>query len=75
MNKSFKKFPKPERRIAYVRPVNVDELPKDIRDQAGDAKKLYAVHDENGAPLAIVAERRLAFALAKENDLAPVHVH
>lgn len=75
MNKVFDKLTKEKCRIAYVRPVKVSDLPDDIRAQAGDATQLYAVHDEDGERLALVAGKRLAFILAKENDLAPVHVH
>jgi len=33
------------------------------------------VHDESGAQLALVADRKLAFVLARQHDLAPVPVH
>ena len=36
---------------------------------------LYAVHDADGQRLAVVRDRRLAFVLARQNDLAPVSVH
>ena len=62
-------------RIVYVRPVAVAELPAEVRAQAGDLDTLYAVHDSDGERLALVADRRLAFALARQNDLAPVNVH
>lgn len=75
MDKTFNNLPGAGRPIAYVRPVRVADLPADIRAQAGDAKQLYAVHSEAGERLALVAERRLAFVLAKANDLAPVSVH
>lgn len=75
MDKVFDKLPQETRRIAYVRAVKVADLPDDIRAQAGDASQLYAVHDEDGARLALVAGKRLAFMLAKENNLAPVQVH
>lgn len=75
MDKKFEKISGTGPRIAYVRPVDVADLPKDIRIQAGDAETLYAVHNEDGERLALVAERGLAFMLAKENDLAPVYVN
>ena len=34
-----------------------------------------ATHSESGERLALVAERSLAFALARQNDLAPVSAH
>lgn len=75
MDTPYQKISATKRRIAYVRPVQVIDLPDEIRAQAGDATRLYAVHNEDGERLALVAERRLAFVLAKEHDLAPVHVH
>lgn len=62
-------------RIVYVRPVAVADLPAEVRAQAGGLDTLYAVHDSDGERLALVADRRLAFALARQNDLAPVNVH
>ncbi|MGV6805742.1 MAG: DUF1150 family protein [Ruegeria sp.] len=62
-------------RIVYVKAVEVAELPRDVRAQAGDLDHLYAVHDSDGQQLALVADRKLAFALAREHDLSPVAVH
>ncbi|MEE4346078.1 MAG: DUF1150 family protein [Paracoccaceae bacterium] len=61
--------------IVYVRPVKVADLPDEIRQQAAGVDTLYAVHDENGAQLALVKDRRLAFVLARQNHMAPVTVH
>ncbi|KFI31628.1 hypothetical protein CG51_05735 [Haematobacter missouriensis] len=62
-------------RIVYVRPVEVSELPEIVQEQALGAKQLYALYDEDGERLALVRDRRIAFALARENNLAPVSVH
>lgn len=62
-------------RIVYVRSVQAEDLPEGVREQVGDAEKLYAVHNEDGERLALVRDRRLAFALARQNDLSPVTVH
>ncbi len=62
-------------RIVYVKAVEVSDLPQEVRDQAGDLEQLYAVHDANGQQLALVADRKLAFVLAREHDLSPVAVH
>ncbi len=62
-------------RVVYVRPVAVADLPEDIRREAGGIDTLYAVHDTDGERLALVRDRDLAFVLARQNDLAPVHVH
>lgn len=61
--------------IVYVKAVPVADLPEEVRDQAGDLKTLFAVHDAKGQQLALVANRTLAFALARQNDLRPVTVH
>ncbi|WP_170478432.1 DUF1150 family protein [Ruegeria arenilitoris] len=62
-------------RIVYVKTVEVADLPSDLRDQAGDLDQLYAVHDSDGQRLALVADRKLAFVLARQNDMSPVPVH
>ncbi|MDX1822456.1 MAG: DUF1150 family protein [Alphaproteobacteria bacterium] len=61
--------------IVYVRPVKVADLPDEIRQQAMGIDTLYAVHDANGAQLALVKDRKLAFVLARQNHMAPVAVH
>jgi hypothetical protein len=63
------------RRIVYVKPVAVSTLPQEVQASAGGRDQLYAVHDENGEQLALVADRKLAFVLARQHDLAPVPVH
>jgi len=62
-------------RIVYVRPVRVEDLPEEIRAQVGKAETIYAVHDKDGVQLALVNGRRMAFALARSHDYAPVNVH
>ena len=75
MNHPFR-FPDSDAgRIVYVRPVAVRELPKDLRDQVPGVETLYALHRPDGARIALVLERDMAFALARQNDLAPVNVH
>ena len=61
--------------MVYIRPVLVSELPSEIQEAAMGATELYAVHSAAGERLALVKERRLAFLLARQNDLAPVSVH
>ena len=62
-------------RLVYVRPVEVAELPDEVRQQANGRAQFYAVHDANGERLALVKDRELAFDLARQNDFAPVNVH
>jgi len=74
--------PKPTMRpgarpIVYVRQVDVADLPDDIRARAEGAglKQLYAIGNENGEQLALVRDRKMAFVVARQNDLKPVSVH
>jgi len=60
------------RPIVYVREVPPEEFPDELR---GTTNKLYGVHDANGNRLALTPDRRVAFALAKRNDMVPVSVH
>lgn len=65
-----------ENRIVYVRKVAVKDLPQEVQDEAEGLDSLYAVHRaEDGAQLALVRDREMAFVLARQNDLAPVTVH
>jgi hypothetical protein len=58
--------------IVYVREVAADELPDELR---GTDARLFAVHDAEGNRLAVTPDRRIAFALAKRNDMRPLSVH
>ncbi|MFQ5564776.1 MAG: DUF1150 family protein [Paracoccaceae bacterium] len=58
--------------IVYVREVARQELPDELR---GTTARLYAVHDADGRRLALVRDRRIAFALARQNDMMPLSVH
>lgn len=62
-------------RIVYVRPVELDDLPEDIRLQAQGLPRLYALHRPDGERLALVRDRQTAFLIARQNDLAAVNVH
>ena len=61
--------------VVYVRPVAVADLPDDVQDEIGNMETIYAVHRADGERLALVKDRKLAFMLARQNDLAPVTVH
>ncbi len=62
-------------RLVYVRSVNVAELPEELQEQAMGRDQIYAVHAPDGMRLALVKDRQLAFALARQNEFAPVSVH
>lgn len=74
MNTTFT-FPQTKDRLVYVKPVAVSDLPQEVQDAAGELEKLYAVHNAEGAQLALVANRQLAFHLAREHQMTPVTVH
>lgn len=61
--------------IVYVKPVLVVDLPADVQGEVGDLEQLFALHNAAGEQLALVANRKLAFHLARENDMQPVTVH
>lgn len=67
--------PEAGERIVYVRPVAVADLPDELREQAMGLDTVYAVHDASGERLALVKDRKLAFIVARQNDMAPVSVH
>ena len=75
MDVKYPNLPEAERAIVYVRPVHVADLPDELRAQAEGFETIYAVHRPNGDRLALVADRKLAFALARQHDMAPVSVH
>lgn len=75
MNTPFQGFPDGGERIVYVRPVPVADLPEELRAQIEGAETVYSVHAPNGQRLALVADRKLAFHLARAHDFAPVSVH
>ena len=68
-------FTELDTRIVYVKAVDVSDLPEDVREEAGELEQIYAVHDAEGQQLALVADRKMAFVLARQNDFAPVAVH
>lgn len=61
--------------IVYVRPVQVADLPSEVQEQAAGIKTLFAVHNADGERLALVRDRKMAFVLARQNDMSPVNVH
>ena len=75
MNTKYDFGPEAGERIVYVREVAVADLPEEIREQAMGLDTLYALHDASGERLALVKDRKMAFSLARQNDMAPVSVH
>lgn len=62
------------RQIAYVREMRHEEIAA-VEELPADVGRLYAVHDANGERLAVFDNRDAAFAIARNNDFAPVSVH
>ena len=75
MNGKYNNLPAAEGAIVYVRPVLVADLPSDLQAQAEGFETIYAVHRPDGERVALVADRKIAFALARLHDMAPVFVH
>lgn len=64
-----------ESRIVYIRDVRREDLPAEVQQDLPETGRLVAVHDANGQQLALVANRDLAFVLARQHNMAPVSVH
>ncbi|MEP5759364.1 MAG: DUF1150 family protein [Litoreibacter sp.] len=75
MNSNYDPTDAVEGKIVYVRSVNVADLPKEAQEHMDGVTQIYAVHSQDGERLALVRERALAFALARQNDFTPVTVH
>lgn len=60
--------------IVYVRSNRTEDLPDSI-DVPEGLSIVYSIHGENGQPIAFVGDRRMAFAVARQNSLSPVSVH
>jgi hypothetical protein len=75
MNAKYSPLTAEAARIVYVREVAVADLPQELQDEAEGLVTLFAVHSPDGARLALVRDKAIAFALARQNDMAPVSVH
>lgn len=75
MNTPFNGLPQGTDRIVYVREVAVDDLTEELRAEMDGLEVVYSVHGVDGRQLALVADRKLAFHLAREHDFMPVSVH
>ncbi|MBE3639426.1 DUF1150 family protein [Mangrovicoccus algicola] len=62
-------------RIVYVRAVDKAALPQDLQEATADIPAPYSLHAPDGERLAIVRDQKLAFLLARQNDLTPVYVN
>ncbi|MBS1301281.1 DUF1150 family protein [Loktanella sp. SALINAS62] len=55
--------------IVYLKPVSIDDLPDEVREQAGGLETLFAVHNTKGEQVALVASEGIATHLAAEHDM------
>jgi hypothetical protein len=75
MDTKYRGLPGGGDRIVYIRPVAVADLPEEIRAQAGGMEVIYSVHRPDGQRVALVANKGLAIALARQHEMVPVSVH
>lgn len=70
------------RKLVYIRSVAASEVMDDLADEDGDLEFeieadtiLYSVHSSDGERIALVGDRELAFAAARQHEMNPVSVH
>lgn len=70
------------KKLVYVRTVIASEVAEELVDDDGDTLAdipddavLYSVHAADGERLALVGDRALAFAAARQHEMNPVSVH
>ncbi len=70
------------RKLVYIRAVVARDVMEDLRDDDGDISfevheedVLYSVHSAGGERIALVGDRELAFAAARQYEMNPVSVH
>lgn len=70
------------RKLVYVRAVLASEVLDDLIDEETGAAidipgdtTLYSVHAGDGQRIALVGDRALAFAAARQHEMNPVSVH
>ena len=62
------------RPIAYIRPVSRQEIEGALPPNAPDGP-YFALHDEEGRPLAVFSDADSAWAAARANNLQTVSIH
>lgn len=70
------------RKLVYIRAVVARDVMEDLQDEDGDISFdvqdediLYSVHSSEGERIALVGDRELAFAAARQYEMNPVSVH
>lgn len=74
--------PLANKKLCYVRAVRARDVRHEIEREASEAAAafsddsvLYALHGEDGARLALMSDREIAFAAARQHELTPLSVH
>lgn len=69
-------------KICYVREVfakdvreEIEKETDDLNDIFDDDSILYALHADDGSRIALMSDRDVAFAAAKQHEMTPVSVH
>ena len=68
-------------KVCYVRPVRAGDVRDEIEREAdkditfSDDAVLYALHAADGARIALMSDRAIAFAAAKQHEMMPLSVH
>ena len=65
----------PEGKLAYIRQVDPQVLPGEVRARIPQGAAVWGIHNPEGECIALTDNRAGAFALARDNDFAPVSVH
>ncbi|MBB5722687.1 hypothetical protein FHS72_002317 [Loktanella ponticola] len=68
-------FAKRDKHIVYLKEVAADDVPDGIDLDDHNQGPVFAIHDADGAQLAVAANRQIAIHLAQANDLVPVTLH
>jgi len=70
------------RKLVYIRAVTARDVIDDLIDEEGELEieieadaTLYSVHAADGERIALVGDRDLAFAAARQHEMNPVSVH
>ncbi|MEM0978279.1 MAG: DUF1150 family protein [Pseudomonadota bacterium] len=61
--------------VVYVKQIDPNELPLEVRNQVEEGSELFAVHCENGEQVALFTDKNLAFSLAREYSFDAHSVH
>ncbi|ADM09341.1 hypothetical protein PB2503_06377 [Parvularcula bermudensis HTCC2503] len=74
--------PLANKRLCYIRPVMARDVRDEIEREASEASSafpddsiLYALHGEDGVRIALMSDRDIAFAAARQHEMTPLSVH